>query len=614
MLTERELKIAVNLVESRTPIKIKDLSQQFDVSTRTIKYDLDHVKSWFREHGIKVHSQPNKGIWVDCDDRQRHGILKEILGNERRNQNPGQSFRLKKILMTMLLHNGYITAAELAESLQVSRNTILNDMNLAGEFVTPWLIRLERARRIGYKLTGEELHLRLLLEHFIYSDLTNYEIYQIMTRISTREGSSVKELEPLMDTALLSVYKIAEMHLSNLYEPAISQLFHQSDLITLLIRITVSVTRLNMGQALKSYRVLNKNHYQDSVSMFILSFMEKVFTELKLPLLENEFLYLLGEIDKGMKGVDLFQATTGIIEEVSEREGIDYRRDSQLFSSLYAHLSLRLQRGIVNMAENNPFAEEIKHDHPLLFTSVSDACRAHLGMSVMVNQDAFISLIALHFLTSFENSFSKTNKVRALYVCSTGRGVARLIKNRVEKEIHDIDVVAYCSIMEVEELCKQEKIDLIISVFPIQADKPVIVVDAVPVRRDIEAIREKVADLMNRQPSHSTKELLAGKNTVTEDAETISQEIILKGFEVLQEIVSVFSNDIEASRLQALQLHIFLMVHRCYFDQQYDEFLYTNHQISKKNRQDLQTIRNILEQMELSVQESELIALLQYLK
>lgn len=612
MLTGRELKIAINLLEERKPIKIKDLSLKFGVSTRTIKYDLDNVRDWLKDQEIEVHSQPNKGIWITCEEVKRNKALEEILGNERRNQNPDQNFRIKRILVTMLLQNDYITATDLAEGLQVSRNTILNDMNLVGEYIAPWMLQLERARRVGYKLNGEELHLRLLLEHFIYSDLTNYEIYQIMTRISNHERESGQE--PLMDGPLLSVYKAAEKQLSDLYEPAVTKLLHQSDLITLLIRITVSVTRLNMGQALKGYRVLKKSQYQDDVSKFILSFMEKVYAALELPLLENEFLYLSGEIDKGFKGMDLIQATNKIIETVSEREGIDYKRDPKLFSNLYAHLSLRLQRGMFNIAENNPFAEEIKRNHPELFESILEACQIHLGMSVKASQDAFASLIALHFLTSFENTFSKRKKVRALYVCSTGRGVARLIKNRVEKEIHDIDLVAYCSIMEVEKVCGKEKVDLIISVFPIQSDIPVILVDAIPTKRDIEAIREKVTEFIKMHPHQPSHLLFEENGLINEESENVSQEIILKGFEVLHEILSDFKDDIEETRMQALQLHIFLMVHRCYFDKQYDDFLYTNHPITEKNKRDLRTIKEILEEKELNVHKSELLALLQYFK
>lgn len=614
MLSERELKIATNLLDSGKPIKIKDLSQELKVSTRTIKYDLDNVKSWFKKHQIDVNSQTNKGIWIPYDADQRNPVIRELLGNERRNQNPDQNFRLKRIILTMLLQNDYITAADLADNLQVSRNTILSDMKSVGEFIAPWMVQLERKRNAGFKMIGEEIHLRLLLENIIYSDLTNYDVYQIMTHISKHESPSGQEF--LMDNLMVSVYKVAENQLSELYQPALLSLFRQSDLITLLIRITISVMRLNMGQALKGYRVLNKSIYKDSVSLFILSFMEKVFNEMELPLFEKEFLYLSGEIDKRDKSIDLIQVTNEIIETVSEKEGIDYKRDTKLFSNLFAHLSLRLQRGSIHLAENNPFTEEIKQDYPDLFQSVSEACHIHLNLPLMANQDDFISLISLHFLTSFENNFNKRVRVRTLYVCSTGRGVARLIKNRVEKEISDIKVVAYCSIMEVEGFCKKEKVDLIISVFPIKSEIPVIVVDAIPTKRDIEEIRENVTNLIKKYPHHHSNILFDNKGTFNEDgdSENVSEEIILKGFEVLQELLTVFVNDIEETRMQALQLHIFLMVHRYYFDKQYDDYLYSNHPISEKNKIDIQTIKKILDENELPVHESELIALLQYFK
>jgi hypothetical protein len=56
------------------------------------------------------------------------------------------------------------------------------------------------------------------------------------------------------------------------------------------------------------------------------------------------------------------------------------------------------------------------------------------------------------------------------------------------------------------------------------------------------------------------------------------------------------------------------MVHRCYFDKQYDDFLYSNHPISEKNKQDIRKIKTILDKKDINIHESELIALLQYLK
>ncbi|MEC5271779.1 BglG family transcription antiterminator [Caldifermentibacillus hisashii] len=610
MLTEREYKILMKLLKFNQPIRIKDLSKEFNVSPRMIKYDLDHIKDWLAKYELQILSQTNKGLWIEPDEDKKKIVIKELIGNESWNRIPDQNFRIKKIVMTMLQKDDYTTAASLSEILEVSRNTILSDMNLVEEFVSPWEIRLERKKRIGYRLFGEELHLRLLIENLILSNMSNYEIYQIMSSISNKEERNYTIYS--IDGTLLSVFRIAEEKLCELYHPSVTKILHQSDILTLLIRITISVTRLNQGKTIKGYRVLKDNQYTDDVSRFILNFMKSVFKTVDLPLLEDEFLYLSGEFANGRR-VDLLNATQKIIEEVSYKTGIDFKRDTKLFSNLFAHLSLRFQRGLFNMTESNPFAEEIKQNYADLFESVSLACEKYLGMDKIVNKNEFISFITLHFLTSLENTFNKKEKVRAVYVCATGKGVARLIKSRVEKEIHDIDIVAYCSIMEVEEICKKREVDLIISVFPIKSRIPVIVMEAIPTKKDIDTIKEKVYEILENRPKSIQRIAWKEEEKNDEDSESISLEIILKGFEVIQEVQSNFAHRIKDDRLQALHLHIFLMVHRYFFEKQYDDFLYTSHQVTEKNKQDLQLFKNILESKDLHVNDSELIALLQYL-
>ncbi|WP_368974835.1 HTH domain-containing protein [Caldifermentibacillus hisashii] len=243
MLSEREYKILLKLLKFTQPIRIKDLSREFNVSPRMIKYDLDHIKDWLAKYELQIFSQTNKGLWIEPDGEKKKIIIKELLGNESWNRIPDQNFRIKKIVMTMLQKDDYTTAASLSEILEVSRNTILSDMNLVEEFVSPWEIRLERKKRIGYRLFGEELHLRLLIENLILSNMSNYEIYQIMSSISNKEERNYTIYS--VDGTLLSVFRIAEEKLSELYHPSVIKILHQSDILTLLIRITISVTRLN---------------------------------------------------------------------------------------------------------------------------------------------------------------------------------------------------------------------------------------------------------------------------------------------------------------------------------------------------------------------------------
>jgi transcriptional antiterminator len=613
MLTARELQISKKLLNSKSPLRIKDLSVEFGVSTRTIKYDLENVRGWYKSQETNVISQTNKGIWIDCSDRERMELRNILTLSERSNIYPDQTVRGRRIVMLLLLTNNYVTASDLAVALNVSRNTILSDLNVVEEFLDSWAIKLERKQRTGYRLLGNELQLRFMLEHIIYNDLDDYEIYKMITRITKGETN----IEPgiLLVEPLMSVYRIVENHMSDLFFPSLTQLLRLSDLLKIQLRLTFSVTRLNLGHTISSYRVLDPNQHTDQASLFVLSVLEKVHSDMQLPLLEEEYIYISGGMDKENGQMDLIDITEKIINYVAELECVDYQRDPKLFSNLLAHLSLRFQNGTLYLNEMNPIANEIKRNHGELFRNVQDACRKYIKQHAFIAQDSFISYIVLHFLVSFENTFKKKTKVKVLYVCSTGRGVARLIKNRVEKEIPAIEIVAYCSLLEVEDICQDKEVDLIVSVFPVETGIPVVVVEALPSKRDIEALREMVTLLIGTKAPVSNQLIEDSElSLASEDSETISQEIILKGFEVIHALLEAFPDATKENWKNAFMMHVFLMVHRYHFDKQYDQYLYTTYQMEENDEEIINKVQSILKDKGMHIHEAEVITLLQYFK
>lgn len=613
MLTAREFQLTNKLLNTRAPLRIKDLSVEFGVSTRTIKYDLENVREWFKAQGKIVNSQTTKGIWIECGDRERLQLRETLTKIERSKIYPDQTVRVKRIIVSLLLTNDYRTASELSDMFEVSRNTILSDMHQVESFLKSWTIELERKQRTGFRLNGNELQLRLMLEHIIFNDLNDFEIYKLTTRITKKEQEV--EIGSLLDDQLKAVYETVENQMSKLYTPSLARLIRLSDLLKLLLRITFSITRLNMGHTINSYRVLDRSHYEDDTSLFLLSVMEKVYTDMKLPLLEEEYLYVSGGLEKENEQIDLVEITEKIIHYVSQQEGIDYKKDPKLYSNLLSHLSLRLQNGFLYLNEINPIEDEIKRNHASLFQSVQAACRHIIKQHASIIQDSFISLIVLHFLVSYENTFKTKRKVRVLYVCSTGRGVARLIKNRVEREIPAVDIVSYCSLLEVEEICQVEEVDMIVSVFPVETTIPVVVVEPLPVQRDIEEIREQVRLIIGLE-GEETNQLLENHelNTVSHDSESISQEIILKGFELFHALLEAFPVESEGNLKNAFMMHVFLMVHRYYFDKQYDQYLYANNSMAESDEEMINQVQRILKDKDLHVHDAEVITLLQYLK
>lgn len=61
-LTDREIQIIYLLLTRDNPITIQKLSEVYDVSIRTIKYDLKDLKEWFKDDEDVIQTKPHIGV------------------------------------------------------------------------------------------------------------------------------------------------------------------------------------------------------------------------------------------------------------------------------------------------------------------------------------------------------------------------------------------------------------------------------------------------------------------------------------------------------------------------------------------------------------------------
>jgi transcriptional antiterminator len=609
LLTAREIQIVTKLLEAEKTLRTKDLSAEFHVSTRTIKSDLDQVRKWFQQQGVTFHAQSNKGYWVESNENERLKLYKALMEMKSTSLYPDQNIRIEKILYLLFSHKEYLTTTQIADHLLVSRNTVISDLNYLEDFIQPWMVTLERKPRIGYKLVGDEIHIRLLFEHVIQESLSHFDVHGIISQIKSEESNDptsvyIQEIHQEFEHVIGHIRQVlSDDELKNVTN---------AEVLSILMRLIIFLVRFESEYTIGSYRLVKKGqHHSSTSSKFIFEVMNQLCQELDFPMLEDEFLYVHRNFLLEDKELNLLKVTEEMIRYVSQKEQVPYDKDTRLLNNLLTHLSLRFEKNKTYVTEVNPFTNELKRNNTSLFVSIKEACEKLFGKHSSAINDSFLSFIALHFLVSYENGYGKKPKIRALYVCSTGRGVARLIKNRVEREIGEINITSYCSVMEVDEFSKNEDIDLIISVFPIKKSKiPVVIVEPVPTEESIQIIREKVNELLKNKVSDGFITIEKNEPSASKDFEMISQEIIVKGFEISYEIFELLTDKISEERRKGLQVHLFLMVHRYYFHQQYDQFI---HQSKDHHDEAILTqINEILQRHNIFINETERNALLPY--
>ncbi|MFB1051505.1 transcription antiterminator [Paraliobacillus sp. JSM ZJ581] len=573
MLTKRQKEIVTIFINEDNPILIKDLACKFSVSIRTIKSDIKKLKSWLETRNITVYSKPNKGVWLgELEEKEKLEVHQKILMEPVDDDIWGVEGRVKRIILLLSLHpDKYITADYLANQLLVSINTVYKDIKRVDKLLDENDLHLSRYPRKGYAMIGSEVDIRQYTESLLTRTIMIDE---------QRKKDSYKHLKSdlleLSNDMSYTVELVSE-ELSRYDDNNIGYKPTTIEYLTLFIRLFIALSRIRKGN-----RIQNKgqkwNGYMDlsctKFSSYAYNVTENVFQTAGCEVDTSEFHYIYRNALHNNEVDSVIELTNNIISYVSENLSIPFYEDSKLHSNLLVHLSSRFTEEHAVLLEKNPFMESLKADHPLLVQYVRNACEKYLFGRQNVPSEMISSFIALHFLVSLETTFSYSKLLKALYVCASGRGVARVVKNRLEKEIPQVRVVQYCGMDEVEEVIHKQKFDLVISVFPIHIDIPTVWVESVPTQKNIEEVKKQVFKLSGGEyiPVYSA----APSSEESNDPEVISRDIIIKSMELYVSLKEAFKGRIKERMEDAFLMHIFFMVHRLRFGMEYDYLVNTS--------------------------------------
>lgn len=558
MLTTREFQITYKILSAQAGIRIKDLAEGFRVSPRAIQYDLENVKDFLKKQGVEFCSSSGKGIWAECTETQREAALAELSRLQGGNVFLTQEIRIQRILLQLIFFDGYITAGGLAEKLNVSRGTILNDMDQTHILLQDSGLLFSRKVSQGYRLEGREIALRTLAEKLLQDSMSVYDIYQIISKL--KSGAVGGAFEQLLPEQALHDYRIIEDTMIPAFQEHATGL-QDENAVAILLRTLISVSRVRMDYFVGDYPMPATGETHP-----LYPYWERVCQSIGLPVSKDEFDYVLGRYYAKNLPVDIAALSADLVASVSRMEDFPYGDDNTLYPRLLSHLRHHFSNDKANAARN-PFHDLILENHSTLYKSILAVCKQHVDKAYLFSNDAMISYVALHFLTSQRN-LGVGRKMRVVFVCATGRGAARIIARMLEAGAQRIEIVQHCSLAEVDEVVKHTKPDFIVSVFPIEADVPVVVVEPLPTKANIEAIRRLVEE--RTEPN----ELLYHNRLIDyhmddDKQEEIAQEVVLAGLRIYAKLCEEPRCKVKPEMQFAFLAHVMLLAGRYVFDKQF---------------------------------------------
>ncbi|WP_459840985.1 BglG family transcription antiterminator [Halanaerocella petrolearia] len=536
LANERSINILSILLEKRDPVVTKELAEEFNVSNRTIRNDLNKLENWLEDREINLVKKPRVGVWLEIGDNRRIELKQKVEKLIEYN-NPLSPLQRQKFILKRLLKDRRYTMKSLADELYVSRTTIYNDLEEVEKWLSEYNLLLERKRYYGIQIRGEEKDWRKAVADLLADLKDNEELKEILDKTTSLhpdsriDNKTYNQLKELFNS--INFRRIEEILAKA--EEELKFLFTDDAFVGLIIHIAISMERLSKNKDIEMDQEQLSNLKQKEEFKVARFIAEKIENNLEIKIPEAEIgyisLHILGAKlqqnintqnlqdvlnDADPKVLDIAEDIIDIAEEILD---VNLRNDSQLLLGLVLHLRSAINRLRYGLSLRNPLLDRIKNNYPNVFGAAwasSIVFEKHLNVTVTEEE---VGYLALHLGAALERI---KNKVNAMIVCGSGVGTSQLVATRLEQRLSGIEIVGIMSAHKLNDE-SLKNIDVIISTIPLSnCSKPVIKIGPLGTKNDIELIKSRVNGVIEKKQ----KEELGLNVSYTENNKLFNDDLI----------------------------------------------------------------------------------------
>lgn len=394
----------INLIHElmKKECTVGELADQFNVSQRTIRNDMKAVNELLKSNGFHELTLLRGGKIICAEDFEH--ILSCIAEDDFYIYKLNKTER-KKIASAMLINSsGYITLSAIADSLFVSRATIINDLDGTKEYIKKGKLEVISHPNKGLRIEGKESDKRQFL----------------MKIVTTKDGKN------------------------------------SNDMVTKQISIQA-------GKRMRNHRHL----MAQDIIRYVAQYCDIQTTEDEAEYL-SELLarsrYMKQKYQE-RNAVKIQMITRRFISEISEELEINLNADYDFFENLSNHLESVFSTTPVDYAPN-PVIDEVLESNPHVLAAVNKripVIRQYVGREIT---DIEIGYIAVHICAAIERKKNKEVAFHVILVCHAGIGTSRLLLEKLKKHFN-FQIVDIISSHEAKQL-DEGAADFIISTVPLK--------------------------------------------------------------------------------------------------------------------------------------------------
>lgn len=466
-ISGREREVIHLLLNAKEDVTVKGIANMLGVSERTIHRDLKGIEKIVRNHDLELVKKTGAGLHISGDSNTKQQ-LDSLTSNVAYSDFTPEE-RRAVILSTLLEMGKPIKLFTLANELKVTIATISHDLDQIEDKLASYNLALIRKRGYGVNIEGEEASKRAAISNLISTYIDPFEYVSLLKEnIKNRQQADTisDRLLGLVDPAKLSV-------IERCVDEARMDLPHKladSAYIGLVVHLALALERLQKGDPIQFDRAymaqINGTKEFEIASKMIHGLKDSLRMEIPDDEIGYITMHLMGaklRVDQHyvLEDTSLHMAYKAkeLIRYISSSLKVDLTEDTALLNDLVAHLKPSIYRLKQGLVIKNPMIEEIIRDYRDLFDLIWEA--VHETFPDMEFPDDEIGYLVLHFAAILLQGMEDVG-LRALVICSSGIGTAKILATKLMQQIPEIKQVENKSLFDLEYI-DTSNFDIIVS-------------------------------------------------------------------------------------------------------------------------------------------------------
>ena len=473
VLNKRQINIIEFLQNNSQWTTIENISKVFDVSSRTIRNDLDCIDCLLKEYDSKLERKTKVGVKLIT--KQGESINHIIKGYKNKLCSPEERVL---IIALFLLIKENATIEELSEYMEVSKNTLVSDLKLVESMLNEFNISILKKSYHGTFINEKD------------DEKLGDAFLKLYNRLPEGQKNQICEL-------LYKCSKIDLQHIRSIIEAVEKEnniQYTEESLDELEITLLYTLCRLLKEEEIpiQKNEDENKDTKLDIIKNSIEKVIDKQFNVNKLDYLSKIFKGAKIAKNFNTKEEEVNKITAEILNEFCTILNIEINSNSEIIKQMEMHLNVAIYRMKNNLVINNPMLEEIKYKMSFIYGITEKILNNKKDIIGVEFPDAEIAYMAMYFGTIFEKYAKGNFSATVLLVCNGGLATSSLLKSRMNLMMPEVKIDSICRLKDIDNSLHKD-IDFIISTVPLnRSDYKVIEVNPLLESGDSQKIKSEI--------------------------------------------------------------------------------------------------------------------------